>query len=246
MVFLEKFFDSIFGFMLNWGPLWAILVLSFIISLLIVLIYKWMTDQKEMKQLKDELKEYQTKMKGLKDQPDKLMQVQKEAMSVNMKYMGKSMKPTLVTFIPILLIFGWMNANFAFAPLMPGEEFSLEAYMEKGIAGNVSVTVPEGMEVVGDKTKKISDRKASFKLKGKEGEYLVTLSSNEEDVDKKLRITTGAKYEEAIETYKSDVFKTATLGNKQLKVVWRLSWIWVYIISAIVFSMVLRKAMKVY
>ena len=95
----DKFFDSIFGFMLVWDPLWAIAVLSFIISLVIVLIYKWMTDQKEMKQLKDDLSAYQKKMKGSKDNPEKLMKMQKEAMSLNMKYMGKSMKPPLITFI---------------------------------------------------------------------------------------------------------------------------------------------------
>jgi len=241
----DAFLDKTLGFMLNWPPLYSILLISAVISILIVLIYKYFTNQEEMKQIKEQQKEYQKQMKTEKD-TEKLMKIQKEAMSLNMKYMGKSMKPTLITFIPILLIFGWMNAHFAYEPLTPGQEFELIATMEKGITGNVTISVPEGLEIIGENTKEISDRTATFKLKGTQGEYYATLSSNGQEVDKKIIITTEPKYATTPETYKSDVFKTVSLGNKPLKVFWKLSWIWVYIISAILISTALRKAMNVY
>src|SRR5574342_690488 len=242
----DAFFDSAFGFLLNCLPLLAIALVSYVISLLITLIYKWTTNQQEMKRLKDELKEHQTKMKTHKDDPEKMMAIQKQAMAVNMQYMAKSMKSTFITFIPILLIFVWVSANFGFEPLMPNQEFTLAATLQKEIAGNVSVTVPEGLEVVGDSTKQIENGMATFTLKGSEGDYFVTLASNGQEVDKKVHITTGKKYAQVTETYKSTVFKSATLGNKPLKVFWRLSWIWAYIIFAIIFSTVLRKLIKIY
>ncbi|VVB80903.1 Membrane protein insertase YidC [uncultured archaeon] len=242
---IQEFFDKTLGFMLNWNPIWAILVLSLIISILIVVIYKFTTNQEEMKQMKDGLKKYQQQMKETKDM-EQLGKIQKETMSLNMKYMGKSMKPTLITFIPILLIFGWMNAHFAYQPLMPGEEFEMVVTMAKNVEGNVTINVPEGLEVVGEKTSLITDKTAKFKLKGAEGEYFATLSSNEQEIDKKIIITTAPRYATTPESYKSNVFKTVALGNKPLKVYWKLSWIWVYILSAIVFSTILRKAMKVY
>lgn len=246
MTFLDPFFDKAFGFMLNWPPLLAILVLSLVISLIIVFVYKWVTDQKEMKRLKDELSAHQKKMKEIKNDPEKLMKAQKEAMNVNMQYMTKSMKPTLITFIPIILIFGWMNAHFAYEPLMPNEEFSLLVNFEKEISGNVSITVPEGLEVIGESTREITDKTAMFKLKGTEGEYYATLASNGQEVDKKIMITTERKYATVLETYKNDVFTTAQLGNETLKVFWKINWFWAYIIFAILFSTVLRKALKIY
>jgi len=242
---IQEFFDKTLGFMLNWDPLWAILVLSLAISLLIVVIYKYFTNQEEMKQMKDDLKKYQQKMKETKDM-EQLGKIQKETMSLNMKYMGKSMKPTLITFIPILLIFGWMNAHFAYEPLLPDQEFNMTATMAKGIEGNVTINVPEGLQIVGVDTKEIADREALFTLKGKQGEYFATLASNGQEMDKKIIVTTAPRYATTPESYKSDVFKTVTLGNKQLKVFWKLSWIWVYIISAILISTGLRKVMKVY
>jgi len=174
------------------------------------------------------------------------MQTQKEAMSINMKYMGKSMKSTLITFIPIILIFGWMNAHFAYEPLLPGEEFTLTATLGKDVISNVTISAPEGLEVIGEKTQTTQDQKAQFTLKGQEGDYFVTLASNAQEVDKRIIITPERKYAPVIENYKNDVFKSAQLGNKTLKVFWKINWFWAYIIFAIVFSMILRKMLKVY
>ncbi|MBI4141237.1 DUF106 domain-containing protein [Candidatus Woesearchaeota archaeon] len=94
-------------------PLWAITLLSFSIALLTTLIYKWTTNQSVMKELKDEIKKLQEQAKQLKDQPDKAMEIHKKVMETNMQYMSHSMKPTLITFLPIIIIFGWMQKNFA-------------------------------------------------------------------------------------------------------------------------------------
>lgn len=246
MAFLDGFFTTIFGFMLNWNPLYAIIAISFIISLLVVIVYKLLTDQNEMKRLKDELKGHQQKMKEHKNDADKMMSIQKEAMQVNMQYMMKSMKPTLITFLPIILIFGWLNAHLAFEPLQPDVPFTLTVEMEKGITGNISVSVPEGMSVIGENTKILQDQKATFELKGNAGEYLASLTYNNETQDKLIQITTERKYAPVTETYKSEAFKRVTLGNQPLKVIWGLGWLWAYIISAIVFSIALRKLLNVH
>ncbi len=87
----------------------GLLVISFILTFIITLAYKFLTDQKLMKSLKEELKELQKKMKEFKDQPSKLMEIQKEAMQKNFKYMIHSMKPTIITFLPIIIIFSWLR-----------------------------------------------------------------------------------------------------------------------------------------
>ena len=232
--------------MLNWNPLWAILLLSFVISLVIVVLYRVFTDQTEMKQLKDQLKEHQTKMKKLKDDPAKLMKVQKEAMGINMQYMKKSMKPTLITFIPILLIFGWMNAHFAYEPIIPGQEFNVLVEVREGITGNITTTVPEGINVVGETEKKVENNQAKFTFKGKEGDYFITVKTEEHEADIKVLITNDRNYAEVIQKPENKAFKSITIENKTLKLIWGLSWIWIYIISAIVFSIGLRKILNVH
>ena len=104
MVF-ENLLNPVFNPLLNLPTLWAVVILSFLISVIITLVYKYTTNQDLMKQLKDEMKEFQKEIKELRKEPEKAMQVQKRAMQTNMKYMMHSMRSTLFSFIPIIIIF---------------------------------------------------------------------------------------------------------------------------------------------
>ncbi len=109
---LENFFDWIFSPLVNLGDVWAIILISLILTFLVVIIYKVATNQDLMKKLKAEIKDLQKNMKAHKDDPTKFMEMQKEAMQKNMTYMKHSMKPTLYTMIPMLLILGWLSKTF--------------------------------------------------------------------------------------------------------------------------------------
>jgi len=109
---LEKFFDWLFAPILKLGDVWAIVIISLLLTLFINLIYKLVTDQELMKSLKTELKSMQKEMKTLKDNPEKFMAHQKKTMEKNLEYMKHSMKPTFFTFIPLIIIFGWLRSSF--------------------------------------------------------------------------------------------------------------------------------------
>lgn len=107
-----SFLDPVLGPFMGIPSPWNLLLLSFLLTLIMTLLYKYLTDQKLMKELKDDMKELQKEMKLLKDNPTKMMEVQKKAMEKNMKYLLQSLKPTLITFIPILIIFEWMRQYY--------------------------------------------------------------------------------------------------------------------------------------
>ena len=106
---LDSFFNPIFGPFVNWNPLIALLIISFLMTFLITLSYKYLTNQELMKSLKDELKDFQKQMKDNKDNSQKVMDIQKQSLEKNMKYMMHSFKPTLYTFIPLIIIFTWLK-----------------------------------------------------------------------------------------------------------------------------------------
>src|SRR3989338_88502 len=165
MVF-ESVINPVFAPFLNLPTLWAVILLSFLISLIITLIYKYTTDQSLMKSLKDEMKELQKEMKGLKSTPERAMQAQKKIMKTNGKYMMQSMKSMLYSFIPIILIFGWMNSHLAYEPILPGQEFAAKVAFDKNVAGFIEISVPEGLNVNGDSKKEIKDSEVRWLLSG--------------------------------------------------------------------------------
>jgi len=254
VAFLNPFFDIVLGWTLALPPVASIAILSLLISLIIVIITKFTTDQDLMKHMKGESKELQKQMKALKDDPKKMMEVQKQHMEMSMKMMKQSFRPMLFTLIPILLIFGWMQERLAYEPVYPEQEFSVRIQLEKGFAGLVNATAPEGIVVTGESSKEISDSTAIFTFRGEEGTYTapgITFTVNGKSYTKDVIITTkrGAyatplirvndKTVKSIETVQ-DKLRVITIGS------FSLSWIWSYIIFSIIFSSVLRKVMKVY
>jgi uncharacterized membrane protein (DUF106 family) len=247
--FLDPVLNVIFGPLLRIDALLAIIIISFIISLLIVIIYKWTTDQNLMKSLKDEIKALQAQVKTLKDKPEEALAVQKRAMETNMKYMMQSLKPTLVTFIPIILIFGWLSGHLAFDPLLPGSEFTATLDLVDDLVGNISVVTPKGITVIGDASRNITDGVAVFTFTGDSGKYVLTFDVVDQGFSKEVIISDKKEYADVIETYKGNV-RSITLSNAKAKILnlfgWQLGWLGTYIIFSVIFSLVLRKLMKVY
>ncbi|MBI4440526.1 DUF106 domain-containing protein [Candidatus Woesearchaeota archaeon] len=253
MVF-ETLLDPVLGPLLRLPPLLIMLILSFIVSLMITLIYKYTTDQSLMKSLKEEIKEFQRQTKELKHDPSKMMEVQKKAMQTNMKYMMQSLKSTLYTFIPIIIIFSWMSANLAYEPLAPGKEFILSVSFDDTASGTAKIVVPEGITLVGNDTQEIANHQASFVVKGDEGEYInekaLKIEYKEQTAFKSVIITNGPKYAPTIESVKSSNIKSIWLNNEPVKLLnifgWKIGWLGTYIIFSIAFSLGLRKLFKIY
>ena len=110
---LDGFFNWAFGPLISLlGFRWSLIAISFLLTLFITLVYKVATNQNLMKSLKAELKDLQKEVKKLKDNPEKMVKVNKQLMEKNLQYMKHSMKPMLFTFIPIIIIFGWMRNTY--------------------------------------------------------------------------------------------------------------------------------------
>ena len=253
MVF-ENLLNPIFSPLLNMHPFLSIFIISLLISLLIIFIYKYTTNQSLMKDLKTEMKELQKEVKQLKDRPQEMMKVQKKAMQTNMKYMTHSLKPMLFTFLPIIIIFGWLNAHMAYLPITPGQQFGVDAFFREGVTGDVELSFePEGITAISNLTQTIKDKKVSWLLKGEEGNYLLGVKYGEDEETKPLLINYGRLYEPVEKKISKKGLTKIRVNNAPLKPLgglsifgWRPGWLGVYIILSIVFSMSLRKILKIY
>lgn len=257
---ISSILDPIMNPILALHPLFAIILISLVIAVVMTLVYKWMTDQTLMKTLKEDIKKFQKQMKELKSEPAKAMEVQKKAMQTNMKYMMQSMKPTLISFIPIILIFGWLNAHLAYEPLMPGNEFSVEAMFKEGVSGSVELKVPEGFSLLVNNSQDIIENKVEWSLKAPdslknpEGDmYTLEFKKGEDAIGKNVLITYKQRYENPIKNIRDSSFKMISVSHNTIKPLgefsifgWRPGWLGVYIICSIIFSMSLRKFLKLH
>jgi len=260
------FLNLVFAPLLKLPTIFAIVTISFILSLIINLITKYATDQKSMKQLKEEMKEYQKQIKEAKNEPSKAMQIQKKSMETNLKYMQHSFRATLYTLIPVFLLLGWMNATFAYESIKPQQEFSMTAFFNNEFNGNATLEVPEGLIIIGAKTKAVENNLANWTLKGNEGSYDAEIIYDSDTETKNVIITQGKSYakqekmkkplmailppsEPYLDQYSK--IKSIKLNYKKLTIIpigfrdW-LGWLGTYIWSSLIFTTILRKILKIY
>jgi uncharacterized membrane protein (DUF106 family) len=109
---VHNILDPSFGAMLNWNITWGMLVIVFLIALLTTLIQKYTTDQTTLRELKKDQKEIQQEMNKYKQDPQKMMEIQKSLMPTSMKIMELSMRGSMYTIIPFILLFRWFMDFF--------------------------------------------------------------------------------------------------------------------------------------
>jgi len=94
-------------------PRSSIIIVAILVSLFISLVQYFVMDKDKMRDLKAKQKALNAEMKLHKDNPQKMMDLQKELLGHSMESMKHSFKPMLITTIPILIVFGFIRNTFA-------------------------------------------------------------------------------------------------------------------------------------
>ncbi len=255
--FLSEMLQPVFGPLLNLGPFMALLIICLLLTFIVTIIYKFTTKQELMKKLKDELKEMQDKMKALKDSPEKMMKVQKKLMSKNMEYMRHSFRATLFTIIPVIIIFGWLNAHLAYNPLLENEPFNVTLEMSELPTSPPIAEVPEQITIM-EGYPKGAEKKVVYSFSGVAGIYdspplRFEYNNNICEVPLVIEAEGGKDYVNPKVECKAGQITRAVVSNAPLKPLgnlslfgWNPGWFGTYIILSVVFSMVIRKVMKIY
>lgn len=243
----------------------GIAVLSLVVTALFTWIHAKMTDQEHLKSLKQRQKELQKKLKKERN-PDILKEINEEALKISLQLMRSSFRPMFVIIIPIMILFAFMNANVAYQPITAGEKFNLTAFFKDSVNGkNATISVSEGIEVIGPTEKTVTKGKANWVLRGKKnGNFLVTVSAEGEKFVKEV-IIDNVEYSSVQESCgeprsglskffcsfnkPNDLIKSVSLDNKKRIYLnlfgWKLGWLGSYIIFSIVFGMIIRRIFNI-
>jgi uncharacterized membrane protein (DUF106 family) len=249
------FLDPVLSWSLALHPFVAILILSVLVTIISNLIYKYTTDQSEMKRLKTQIEEYRKKIKESRDNPKKMMKLNNEAMQFNMQYMTKSLKPMLFTFIPIILVISWMAANFTYAPIDANEPITIRTTILDGFSGSLVLTgeTLTTQEVTAQIVQGEDAQTAAFAVQAPEGthEFTILYDGNAYNGNTGTLVIGEAPKVQSfagkgpIESINIEYPKIRPLGSFSL-FGWFPGWLAVYIILSIALSISSRKLMKIY
>lgn len=104
------------------NPWVAMIIVSFMTGLLMLFIFRFTSNQKEIKKVKNKIKAHLLELRLYKDSLSISLKAQGNILRCNLKYISYSAKPMLVMIIPIILILIQLNFWFGYESLAPGQK----------------------------------------------------------------------------------------------------------------------------
>lgn len=143
-----KIFEFIFLPFRNLSPWVGMIFISFLTGLFLLFIFRWTSNQKGIKQVKDKIKAYLLELRLFKDNLRLSFRSQANILRYNLKYIGYSIKPLLVMIIPLVLILTQLNLWFGYDSLNPGQKFILKVKLKDNYSPSdidISINTSSGL-----------------------------------------------------------------------------------------------------
>jgi len=154
MAILNAIFGNLIGLMLlpfrDMNPWVGMLVVSLLTGLLMLLIFRFTSNQEGIRRTKDLIKAHLLEMRLYSENMRVNFQAQGGILRANLKYFFYALKPMLVMIIPVILILIQLNFWFGYQALRPGEPALLTVKLDESVNPleiDLSLVPPEGIVV---------------------------------------------------------------------------------------------------
>lgn len=134
----------------SFQPVLPLVIVSLVMGIFMLLIFRYTSNQKEIRKTKDLIKGHLIEIRLFKDNLRVLLSAQKKILLYNLKYMALAVKPMLFMILPVGIALIQMNDWFGHRPLRPGESavVAVSVSHEKAAdLSDVAIEVDKGLTV---------------------------------------------------------------------------------------------------
>ncbi len=127
------------------NPWTAMTVLSLVTALLMLAVYRFASDQAEIRTAKDKIIAYLLEVRLFRNDLQASFRAQGNILRYNIRYLGLSTKPLLVMIVPLVLAMIQLDQWFGYEPLRPGEAALVKVRLKDGYqSSRESITLEPG------------------------------------------------------------------------------------------------------
>ena len=148
---LSYLFDLVMTLFQSLHPLLSLFFFCLPVAIFMLLVFRYTSDQKGIKESKDRIKAYLLEIRIFKDDLGILLSAQKRLLIYNGIYMSHAIKPLLFMIVPVALLIIQMDAWYGHRPLRIGESTILSIQVsDEGrtrLLSNTSIEMEKGMTV---------------------------------------------------------------------------------------------------
>lgn len=140
MVRFQQILNGIYGILFSpfrsSDPIWLMLWVSVLTAVMVLLVYKYLSSQEAIKEVKDRLKAHVLEIRLFQDDPVLMGRALRAVLLANLKYLGLNLKPFLIVFLPVFLMLIQMETRFGYRPLLPNESALVRTFWRSAHPGD--------------------------------------------------------------------------------------------------------------
>ncbi|HEY3974409.1 MAG TPA: hypothetical protein VGM18_15510 [Candidatus Sulfotelmatobacter sp.] len=174
-------------------PAAIVFVLSLVVGLAMVVVFRYTSDQKAIHVAKDRLKAHLLALRLFQDQIPVVMRSYARIVLATGRYLRLAFKPLLFVIVPITFLIVQVDRYLGFGPVPAGQTFLVKLTVSDAEASNeVTLQLPQGMAVTAPAVHVPSENEIAWRVVAeKAGNYILTIRASGQTFSKSLVAGSG-------------------------------------------------------
>lgn len=190
---LNRFFDLLMTPLQNVPPFWYLFVISLLTGILMLLIFRYTSNQKKIKETKDKIKAYLIEIRIFNEDLGILLSAQKNLFFYNAKYLMHALRPLLLMILPVSIILIQLQSWFGYRPLAIGELTILKVKVTeegKKVLSDFAIETDKGMVIETPPLRNPEEAEVDWRMRAKElGEHTIIVKARNYSFQKRVVIS---------------------------------------------------------
>jgi hypothetical protein len=181
------------AFFIEHGPLLWVTAISFVAGVLMLVVFRYTSDQKKIRRAKDHVQAQLLAVRLFQDQLPAVLRAYGRLLRGTVRYIGLMLKPTVLlvlVFAPLIVL---LDPYFGWQALRPKQDFLVKVRApDPKTLDSVSLQLPNGIKSSAPPVHVPFDQQVVWRLTADaDGVYLVTIVANGVEFSKSVIVSTG-------------------------------------------------------
>jgi hypothetical protein len=179
------------GFLRIELPLTIVIVISLVIGLLMVVVFRYTSDQKAIRLAKDQLKAHLLAVRLFQDQLPVVLSSYVRIIRGTGRYLRLAFKPLLFVIVPLIILIVQVDRYLGLMPMQAGQSFLVKVRIAKSdVLDAVSLAVPPGIETTAPPVHIPIDNEVIWRLAAeRSGLYDLGIGVNQQTISKRVVVS---------------------------------------------------------
>lgn len=193
---LSGLFDLLMTPVQSMNPLLSLFFFSVPTGIFMLLVFRYTSDQKGIREAKEKIKAHLLEIRIFKDNLAILLSAQKRLLTHNAIYIKHAIRPVLFMIVPVALLIIQMDAWYGRRPLRPGESTIVSIQVSDAggmeLSSNILIEMGKGLTIQKPSLRIAEARELDWTVRANElGVHKISVTTSEQTFSKNIIVSDG-------------------------------------------------------